>query len=235
MKTINLLPKEAKKRDIRGLFLNIFLVVFAIVFILILLLSIFLYDLNSTLTAKINDYEMINMQIENDLNKVRIYEDFVKQVDDKEEQIDALEKFEQSWYTILMEFSKNINANTYITYIDGKTRDLYEYLAPDDNGEEKDVLTDKVIFFTVEGYTKTYNDVLRLMINAEDIPGTGEVWLNNISMDTVSGEGIEAFSFVITVYWDLTPFADEVKSGNQSETIEKDIDEGILQEELLNQ
>lgn len=235
MKTINLLPKEAKKSDVKGLFLNILFILFVIVFIAVLMLSVFLVDMNKILSTRISDYEMVNMRIQDDITDLRVFEDFVGKVDLKQELVAELERFEQSWHIVLMELSRDMPDDVYITYIEGNTRNFYEYLTEDEEGKEKDPLTDKIAFFTIEGYARDYNDVLRLAINIEDVSGSGKVWLNTISRDTAGKDDVDAYSFNITSYWDLEPYADMISSGSRSRQEDtENTDESILDMELDN-
>jgi len=234
MRTINLLPKEAKKSDVKGIFLNIVFILLVIVFICVLLLSVFLFDMNRTLSTRINDYVMINGRMENDINKTTAYEGFVEEVGEKEELVTSLEEYEQSWHITLMEISRNMPENSYITYIEGQTDELYEYLDPT-NEEEKNPLEDKKVFFSVEGFAEQYNDVLKLVINLKNIPGVGDVWLNTISKEDTGGDNsVPAYSFSITAYWDLEPYIDVINNPRAQQQ-EEDTDESVLQDQLTGQ
>ena len=77
---------------------------------------------------------------------------------------------------------------------------------------EKDIKIDKVPFFNIGGFAKDYKDLIIFMLRMEDIPGSGEIWLNSITKDQITGENIDGYSFNISVFWDLKPYEQEITS-----------------------
>ena len=82
-KLINLLPKEEKKRDIRSIVLNVFMVLVIILFLAALLAAFFIFDIDNMLSYRLSEYEGTNIKVQDQVNKLKIYNDFSNNVDDK--------------------------------------------------------------------------------------------------------------------------------------------------------
>src|SRR3989304_6560774 len=129
MKTINLLPKEEKVKDVKGIIFNVGLVLFTIIMAVLVILSVFLFDTNNYLTPKLNDYKMVNMQIYNYIIKLQAYDEFREKVKTKAEIIDSLQKEEILWSEVLYDFGERIPKNAYVNYIEGSSGPFYEFIS----------------------------------------------------------------------------------------------------------
>ncbi len=229
MKTINLLPKEVKQRDVKGILLNIVFIFFMIIFVLILFISIFNYDMGNVLSSKIDSYETVNMRIQNDINKLEYYESLREHVISRQEKVVLIEEYEKSWYSILYELSSIAPDDLHLTYIDGHSRDLYEYINPGDKNSEKDIELDKVTFFNIGGFAKDYRDLIVFMLRIEDMPDTGQVWLDSVIMEQITDENIDAYSFNISVFWDLELYGEKLSSRSSGQEEQEDVLDQELQ------
>lgn len=204
MKTINLLPKEVRVKDIRSVILNAASMLLIIVIIILVAISVFLFDINKYLVPKLNDYENINMKINNYITKLEAYEKFKNKVNAKSGLINLLQKDEILWSEILYDFGEKIPSNAYIDSIVGNSGLFYEFIKK--SMEEKQE-TGKILFFSIRGYAATPIDIIKLMIEVRDIPNISEVWVDNIRKSQVAG--IYAWDFTISAYYDLEPYLEE--------------------------
>ncbi len=229
MKTINLLPKEVKVRDIRSIILNIVLVLFVAAVILLVALLVFLYDVNSNIVPKSEEYSRVNSQMNNYIAKLETYEKFKDNVKVKSELVDTLQKDEILWSEILYDFGEKIPEGAYINYIDCDSKQLYEFI--NKSPEEKKADNKKKIFFLIGGYANDYNDITKLKIEIESIPHTGEVLINNIAKDQITESNIEVVSFTISVYYDMGPYMEETENVSEVQT-EETGEEDVLESEV---
>ncbi len=229
MKTINLLPKEIKVRDIKGIILQAILILMAVVVVIIAAFSIILYDVNNYIVPRLDDYRKVNMQIGSYITNLEAYEKFRVKVNKKSELVNSLQENVIIWSDILNDIGEKIPDNTYINYIEGDSKNLYEFI--DKSPEEKGKDVKKVTFFNIEGYAVGYNDVSKFAIGIEDIPNMGEVLINNISRDQIAESGTEAVFFNISTFYNLEPYLQGIENGDTVQTEENE-DESLLDTEI---
>lgn len=227
MKTINLLPKEVRVKDIRSILLNAISILLIIVIIILAAIPVFLFDINKHLVPKLSDYENINMKINNYITKLEAYEQFKNKVNAKSGLINLLQKDEILWSEILYDFGEKIPDNAYIDSINGSSGTFYEFLAKSPK-EKKE--TGKILCFSIKGYAATPVDINKLMIEIRDIPNIGEVWIDSISKSQVAG--IDASSFTISAYYDLEPYLEEAAATEKAAPAEEAGEEELLDTEL---
>ena len=92
MKTINLLPKEVRVKDIRSVILNAASMLLIIVIIILVAISVFMFDINKNLVPKLDDYENINRNINNYITQLEEYEKLKNKVNAKSGLINLLKK-----------------------------------------------------------------------------------------------------------------------------------------------
>lgn len=234
MKTINLLPKEEKIRDVRGIIFSTILVLFVVMFAVLIIFSIILFDTNNNLTPKLDDYKRINMQLHDYVTKLEAYEQFKENVNSKAELADSLQKEEILWSDFLYDFGKKTPDNTYVNYIEASSEPFYEFIS--EAAKEKPEEIPKVLFFKTTGYAVDYTDVTKLIIEIKNMPNIGEVWINNISKNYITESNIEVLFFDISAYMDIGPYLEDLKVEVETQT-EETGEEEVLDTELqtLNQ
>jgi hypothetical protein len=232
MKTINLLPKEEKVRDVRGMILSAGLVLFTVILVILILFSVFLFDTSNYLGPKLNNYKMVNMQLYNYITKLKVYNDFKEKVKTKAEIIGTLQKEELLWSEVLYDFGERIPKNAYVDYIEGSSGPFYEFIS--EAGGENQNNVKKILFFTIGGYAVDYTDITKLFIEIRNMSGIGEVWINNISKNYIADPGIEVLSFNISAYLDIDPYLEglEVEETTETPTEETGGEEDQLEMEL---
>jgi len=229
MKTINLLPKEVKVKDTKGIIFNVVLILLAVVAVIMIAFSIILYDVNNYIVPRLDDYRKVNMQIGNYIAKLETYERFRDKVNNKSELVNSLKENEIFWSDILNDLGEKIPDNVYINYIDGNSKSLYEFIEKSPEEKEKDIK--KVIIFSIGGYAVDYNDVAKFAIGIKDIPNTGEVIINNISRDQITESGIDVVSFNISTFYNLEPYLQESGDGGTVQ-LEESGEENLLDTEI---
>ncbi len=231
MKTINLLPKEEKIRDIKGIVFNVILALLVIVLVVLIVLSVFLFNINNYLTPKLDDYRRVNMQINNYVTKLETYNEFKKKVNAKAELIDSLQKEEILWSEVLIDFGERIPGDAYVNYIEGSSEPFYKFISTtlEENNDQAEIK--KILFFTIGGYAADYTDITKLIVEIRNMPDIGEVWINNISKSYITEPNIEALSFNISAYLDIEPYLEEMKAEKGTQT-EKTSEEDELDTEL---
>lgn len=230
MKTINLLPKEVRVKDIRNILLNIISILLIIVIIILAVISVFLFDINRDLVPRLSDYENINMKINNYIIKLEAYEQFKNKVNAKSEFINLLQKDEILWSDILYDFGEKIPDNAYIDSINGSSGLFYGFIAK--SPQEKQKETGKILCFSINGYAVNYIDIIKLQIEIKDIPNIGEVLIDNISKSQVAGLNIDASSFTISAYYDIEPYLEEAAATEKAAPAEESGEEELLDTEL---
>ena len=224
MKTINLLPKEVRVKDIRSIILNAISILLIIVIIILVVISVFLFDINKYLVPELSDYENINMKINNYITKLEAYEQFKNKVNAKSGLIKLLQKDEILWSEILYDFGEKIPDNAYIINIDGDSGLFYEFIAK--SPEEKQE-TKKILCFSINGYAVKPIDIIKLMIEIRNIPNIGEAWVDNISKSRIAGLNIDASSFTISAYYDIEPYLEEavpVEEAGEEELLDTELE-----------
>ena len=227
MKTINLLPKEVRVKDIRSILLNAISILLIIVIIILAVISVFLFDINKYLVPELSDYENINMKINNYITKLESYEQFKNKVNAKSEFINLLQKDEILWSDILYDFGEKIPDNAYIDSIVGESVPFYGFLAKSPKEKQE---TGKILCFSINGYAVNYIDIIKLQLEIKDIPNIGEVWIDNISKSQVAG--IDASSFTISAYYDIEPYLEEAAAAEEAAPAEEAGEEELLDTEL---
>jgi hypothetical protein len=229
MKTINLLPKEIKVRDVRGVVLNVILILMVVLAVIMGVFSFIIFDVEKDIGPRLEEYRKVNMQVDGYISKLETYEEFEKKVIEKSELVNSLQGDEIFWSDVLNTLGEKIPKNVYINYVDGDSTELYEFI---EKGLEDEEEIKKIKFFSVGGCAANYNDISRFAIDIRDIPNVGEVFINSISKDTVTESNIEVVSFNITAYYDLQPYLEKMKSaetvqveeGGEEDTLDMEIE-----------
>ncbi len=229
MKTINLLPKEVKVKDIKGIIFNIVMILFVVVIILLVGYLVFLYDVNNNLLPKFEGYSGVNKQMDAYINELETYERFKNRVEEKYDLVNSLQENEIIWSEIFYELGDKMPKDAYIEYIDGDSKQLYEYIRKSD--EEKKDDTKNKVYFVVSGHATSYSDVTKLKIEIESFPHTGLVIINNIAQETLTDSNIEAVFFQITAYYDMSPYAPEIAETAETQA-EETGGENVLDSEI---
>jgi uncharacterized protein YxeA len=237
MKTINLLPKEEKIRDVKGIIFSTILVLFMVMFAVLIIFSIVLFDTNNNLTPKLDDYKRINMQVHDYVTKLEAYEQFKEKVIAKAELADSLQKEEILWSDFLYDFGKKTPDNTYVNYIEASSGPFYDFISEIKAAKEIPEEIPKILFFKTTGYAVDYTDVTKLIIEIKNMPNIGEVWINNISKNYITESNIEVLFFDISAYMNIGPYLEDLKVEVETQTEETGEEEEVLDTELesLNQ
>ncbi|HEY4696356.1 MAG TPA: hypothetical protein VIH13_05655 [Candidatus Hydromicrobium sp.] len=232
MKTINLLPKEEKIKDVKGIIFNVMLVLCMIILAVLVIFSVFLFDINNYLTPKLDDYKMVNMQIHNYITKLQVYNEFKEKVKTKADIVGSLQKEEILWSEVLYDFGERIPKNAYVNYIEGSSGSLYEFISKTQEENQDDVKN--ILFFTAGGYAANYTDITKLFVEIRNMSGIAEVWINNISKNYVTEPGIEVLSFNISAYLDIEPYLEDLVVEEEEETPAEETgeEENLLDTEL---
>jgi hypothetical protein len=118
----------------------------------------------------------------------------------------------------------------YLTYFDGNSKDLYDFLNKVSKGEEIKE-DEKIISFNVGGYAKSQIDVSKFVIEIKDIPGiSNEVWISNISEAEVSEANINAVSYTISAFWDIEPYLENMEKTDDSKNESVPVEDKELEE-----
>jgi len=234
MNTINLLPKEEKIRDVKGIIFSTVLILFAAVFAVLIIFSIILFDTNNNLTPKLDDYKRINMQVHDYVIKLEAYEQFKEKVIAKAELADSLQEEEILWSDFLYDFGKKTPDNVYVNYIEASSEPFYDFISEIKATKEKPEDIPEILKTT--GYAVDYTDVTKLIIEIKNMPDISEVWINNISKNYITESNIEVLFFDISAYMDVEPYLEDLKVEEDTQT-EETGEEEVLDTELesLNQ
>ena len=223
-KLINLLPKEEKKRDVRSIVLNVFMVLVIILFLATILLTFFMFDIDNMLSSRLSEYESVNMKAQDQVNKLKVYSDFRKDIDEKSVVLEDLKENELLWSSILYDIGKLMPEDAYILSFTAQGSRLYTYIDDYREGEAEE--GSQVLSFTINGQAASYMDVLKLTIELKKIEDIEVVWIENITRTVVSGIDLEVVSFTINTYWNLDSFTEGIDKTIKSQ------DEDILDEEI---
>jgi len=223
-KLINLLPKEEKKRDVRSVVLNVFMVLVIILFLVTLLLTFFLFDIDNMLSSRLSEYESVNIKVQDQVNKLKVYNDFRKDIEEKSAVLEDLKENELLWSRILYDIGKLMPEDAYILSFQAQGSKLYTYIDDYKEGEVEEGR--QVLSFTINGQASSYMDVLKLTIELKKIENIEMVWIENITRTVVSGIDLEVVSFNISTYWNLDSFTEGIDKTTKSQ------DEDILDEEI---
>ena len=223
-KLINLLPKEEKKRDIRSIVINVFMVLVLILFLATILLTFFLFDIDNLLSSRLSDYEGTNIKVQDQVNKLKVYNDFKNNVDKKSDVLVNLKENELHWSRALYEIGKIMPEDAYLISFEAQGSQLYKYIEEFKEGESEE--GKEVISFNVFGQAADYMDVLKLSIELKKIDNIKIVWIESITRTVIPVIDLEVVSFSINTYWDLDYFIEGIVGRDDSQ------DEGILDEEI---
>ena len=223
-KLINLLPKEEKKRDVRSIVLNVFVVLVIILFVATILLTFFLFDIDNLLSSRLNEYEGTNIKVQDQVNKLKVYNEFRKNADDKAGILEDLKKNELYWSRVLYDIGKLMPENAYAVSFESSGSQLYTYIEDYKEGEVEEGR--EVISFAIHGQAASYMDVLKLSIELKKIDNVETVWIENITKTVVQGIDLDIVSFSINTYWDLDNFTGDIDKKTNTQ------DEDILDEEI---
>lgn len=221
---INLLPKEEKKRDVRSIVLNVFMVLVIILFLATILLTFFMFDIDNMLSSRLSEYESVNMKAQDQVNKLKVYSDFRKDIDEKSVVLEDLKENELLWSRVLYDIGKLMPEDAYILSFTAQGSRLYTYIDDYREGEAEE--GSQVLSFTINGQAASYMDVLKLTIELKKIEDIEVVWIENITRTVVSGIDLEVVSFTINTYWNLDSFTEGIDKTIKSQ------DEDILDEEI---
>ena len=223
-KLINLLPKEEKKRDVRSIVLNVFMVLVIILFLVTILLTFFIFYIDNMLSSRLSEYEGTNIKVQDQVNKLKVYNDFKKNVDEKSDILEDLKKNELYWSQILYDIGKIMPEDAYVVSFEANGSKLYSYIEEYREGEVEE--GKQVVSFTINGQAASYMDVLKLTIELKKIEDIEFVWIENITRTIVQGIDLEIVSFSINTYWNLDNFTGDIEKKINTQ------DEDILDEEI---
>ena len=223
-KLINLLPKEEKKRDIRSIIINIFMVLVLVLFLATILLTFFLFDIDNLLSSRLSDYEGTNIKVRDQVNKLKVYNDFRNNVAKKSDILVDLKENELYWSRVLYDIGKIMPEDAYLISFESQGSQLYKYIEQYKEGESEE--GEEVISFNIYGQAASYMDVLKLSIELKKIDNIKIVWIENITRTVIPLIDLEVVSFSINTYWDLDYFIEGIEDKANSQ------DEGILDEEV---
>lgn len=217
--TINLLPKEEKKRDIKSIVYNIFMVLMIILLAAVILFSIFLFDIDRTLSQKLSEYEDVNIKTLDQANKLKVYDDFSNDLQEKKEIIDVLTEDEILWSKIIYDIGKYMPEGAYIKTFTAQGTELYKFLDEYKKGEAEE--GKQVVSFSITGEALEYKEVLKLVIELNKIENFEQVWIQNITNINSSEMDKNIIGFTIDTFWDLDYFTEDIKQ--QDKAPEEDI------------
>lgn len=212
-RTINLLPKEEKKRDIKSAVYNILMVIVIILLIAVTLLSIFIFDIDKILSSSLNEYVNVNIKTQDQVNKLRVYNDFNNELEDKQEIIGDLKKGEILWSKIIYDIGKFMPEGAYIKTFTAQGALLYTFLNSYKEGDAEE--GEKIISFSISGEALKYTDVLKLVIELKKMDNIEQVWIKSITNTNVSETNIDVINFVIDTFWDIESFVEGVEQDVQ--------------------
>ncbi|HAJ95004.1 MAG TPA: hypothetical protein DCP02_02110 [Actinobacteria bacterium] len=223
-RTINLLPKEEKKRDVKSAVFNVLMIVVIILFIAVMLLSIFIFDIDKALSLRLGEYENVNIKTRDQVNKLKVYNDFSNEVEKKQDIIDIVKKDEIIWSKILYDIGKFMPEGAYIKTFTAQGTELYTFLDEYKMGEEED--DKQVISFSINGDALKYTEVLKLVIELKKIEHIEQVWIQNIININSPEMNADIINFTINTFWGTEYFIEKIDQGNDSP------DESVLDMEL---
>ena len=226
-KLINLLPKEEKKRDVRSVVLNVFMVIVIILLLAVVLLSVFIFDIDNSLTARLGEYENVNMKLQDQATKLKVYNDFNSQVNNKKDVISDLKKDAILWSKIIYDIGNFMPDGASIDIFDAQGSRLYEYIEEYKEGDAEE--GEKVVAFAIIGEATEYTDVLRLVIELKKIENIEIVWIQNISNITIPELDSEVINYTINAYWNLEPFLEDIdkkpEENQEEDLLDSELDE----------
>lgn len=224
-RTINLLPKEEKKRDIRSVVLNIFMVLAIILLVSVVLLSVFIFDIDNILSARLSQYRDVNIKLQDQVSKLKVYNDFSSQVAEKSNIAGEIKKDEVLWSKVIYDLGRYIPDGASLDTFNAQGSSLYSYIEDYREGEAEEGM--QVIAFSVSGEAREYTDILRFMIELDKIDNIELVWIQGINNMNLPETDSRVLTYVINAYWDLEYFLEEIEAEPAA-----DQDEDVLDSEL---
>ncbi len=224
-RSINLLPKEEKKRDIRSAVLNVFMALVIILLLAVILLSVFIFDIDNVLSARLSQYQNVNIKLQDQVSKLKVYNDFSSRVAEKRNLIEEFKKDEILWSKIIYDIGISMPEGASLDTFNAQGSSLYAYMDDYREGEAEE--GGKVISFSITGEAREYTDVLRLVIELNKIENLELVWIQSINNITNPAIDSEIIGFVINTYWDLEHFLEEIEAAPEAGQ-----DEDVLDSEL---
>jgi hypothetical protein len=224
---INLLPKEEKKRDIRGVVLNIFMVLAIILLVVVILLSVFIFDIDNVLSARLAEYQNVNIKLQDQVRKLKVYDDFSAQITEKRNLIEEFKKDEVLWSKIIYDLGRSMPEDASLDTFNAQGSSLYSYLDDYREGEAEE--GKQVISFSITGEAREYTDVLRLVIELNKIDNLDLVWMQSINNITNPATDGKIISFIINTYWDLDYFIEKTGAAPE-ESSEEDVLDSELED-----
>ena len=224
IRTINLLPKEEKKRDLKSIVYNIFMIIMIILLIAVVILSIFIFDIDRILSSRLSEYENVNIKTQDQVNKLKVYNDFSNEVKEKQEIIDTIKKDEIVWSKILYDIGKYMPEEAYIKTFTAQGSLLYTFLDEYKIGEVEE--GKQIVSFSINGDALEYTEVLKLVIELKKIENIEQVWIQNITNINSPEMNKDIINFTINTFWNIEHFIEDIEQEDSTP------DEGILDTEL---
>jgi len=202
------------------------MVLVILMFVSIILLSVFIFEIDNVLTSRLSDYEGANAKIQDQVNKLRVYNDFSNKVSDKKELINDLKKNDLVWSNIIYDIGRLMPEGAYIKTFDARGSQLYSYLEKYREGDVSEGTN--IIAFSLTGDASDYTDILKLVIELKKIENINTVWIQSMVENTIAENNIELINFTINNFWETGPFIEDIEKVNKSEeedTLESEIEE----------
>jgi len=208
MKTINLLPKEEKVRDVKSIIMGIVMVIMVILLAVVSVFSIIVYNMNSELTPELEDHEKANMQINNYIKKLEVYNDFKGKVKEKEKAVEYIQELEISWSDVLADFSKKMPDGIYLTLMQVDSEELYKFISQ----ARTDGLGDDIKginYLIITGYALNNMDITKLLVQINNMEYTFDAKIDSMHKDYITESNIEVIAFTISANIDIEPFIEK--------------------------
>jgi hypothetical protein len=202
------------------------MVLVIILLLAVVLLSVFIFDIDNSLSARLSEYENVNIKLQDQVSKLKVYNDFKSQVINKKDIIEDLKGDAIIWSNIIYDLGSFIPEKVSIDVFDAQGSGLYRYIEEYREGEAEE--GQKIVAFSITGEALEYTDVLRLVIELKKIENIELVWIQNINNVAIPEIDDEIISYTIDAYWNLDPFIETVdkKSGDNG------VEEDVLESEL---
>jgi len=195
------------------------MVIVVVLFVAVALLSVFIFDIDNLLSSRLGEYESVNIKLQDQVSKLKVYSDFNASVEEKKETIEDIKKDEITWSKIIYDIGRFMPEGAYITVFDAQGSQLYEYIKEYKEGEAQE--GQKVMSFSVTGDAAEYRDVLRLVIELKKIENIENVWIQNITnIENIDTDSV-IIRYTINAYWNMEPFLEDIEQ--KAETQEEDI------------
>ncbi|MBN2072778.1 MAG: hypothetical protein JW770_02395 [Actinobacteria bacterium] len=215
MKSINLLPKEEKKKDVKSIAANVLLVLAIILFVSAILFTLFLFDMDSSISDKLNQHEAVNIKAQNYVNQLKNYSDFEAGVESKRKVIEDVKKNRVIWSGVIYDIGRLMPGEAYLYYFEARGSELYDYVKSYEEGTAEEGA--RIVSFVVMGKASSYIDVLKLSIELKKIKNIKDVWITAINEAVVPELELDVLDFTIEAYWDTGAFLEGITKKNQAQ------------------